>query len=266
MKASVFNVDGEKVGEVELPPVFAEEVRLDLIKRAVLSEESFLYQPKGNYRWAGMETSADYIGRKEAYRSLKNRGQAMLPREKLPKGRWGRVRRIPSAVGGRRAHPPKVEKNLRELINKKEYAKAFASALAACAVPDFVNNRLRFEHDLAFPVVLEEQVLSLTKSKDVVSLLGKLGLSNELDYVKERRKRLTGVRRLRRNKVFTQPKGLLFIVPSGEEFRAARNVAGVDVVDVERLQVRHLAPGTLPGRPVMFVGSALEEVVKKVVV
>ena len=91
MKANVYNLKGEVVEKIELPSLFSEEVREDLIRRAVLSEETKLYQPKGNYRWAGLETSARYRGRKESYATLKNRGQARLPREFFGGGLWGRV-------------------------------------------------------------------------------------------------------------------------------------------------------------------------------
>ena len=65
MKANVYNLAGEERGAVELPSVFSEPVRSDLITRAVLAEESKTYQPKGAYKWAGLQTSPEYRGRKE---------------------------------------------------------------------------------------------------------------------------------------------------------------------------------------------------------
>ena len=67
MKADVFGIDGKKAKQIELPKVFQEKVRPDLIKRAALSDQSKHYQPKGNYKWAGLETSARYRGRKESF-------------------------------------------------------------------------------------------------------------------------------------------------------------------------------------------------------
>ncbi len=261
MKVPLYDLTGKVVEERELPPVFEVEVRLDLIKRAVLSEESELFQPKGAYRFAGMETSAEYIGRKEAYRSLKNRGQAMLPREKFPKGRWGRVRRIPSAVGGRRAHPPKVEKVLKEEINNKEYLKALASALASTADKELVKNRLRISQLDAFPVLLKDDFSTLSKTKDVLKVLSTIGLDKEIEWAKEHIKRVTGVRRRKKGK--DVPRSLLIIVSDGAILRAARNLPGVDVVKVEELKVKHLAPGCLPGRPTLFTESALVQISKR---
>lgn len=270
MKVDVYDVNGNVVKELELPSFFSNRVRKDLIKRAVLSEMSRLYQPKGNYRWAGMETSADYVGRKEAYKTLKNRGQARLPREFFGGGIPGRVRRIPSSVGGRRAHPPKPWKKIEEKINKKEWLKAFLSALSSTTSLEMVKER---GHRLSLnkvPLVVVDEFESLSKTKDVLSLLQKL-VAEDLERAKEGRKRLTGVRRRRKNRAYKQPKSLLIVVSEKNVpvFKAASNIPGVDVVSVKDLKVMHLAPGTHPGRLALFTEKAIqglskviEEVVK----
>ena len=50
-----------------------------------------------------------------------------------------------------------------------------------------------------------------------------------------------------RGRRFKQRKSLL-IVTADQPLRAARNLAGVDVVTVDQLNVEHLAPGMLAGR------------------
>ena len=55
---------------------------------------------------------------------------------------------------------------------------------------------------------------------------------------------------------YKQRKSLL-IVTSGPEFRAARNLAGVDVVTVDQLNVEHLAPGMQAGRLTVWTESAV---------
>ena len=127
----MYSLDGKAVKEVELPAAFSADVRMDLVSRAAISDQTKHYQPKGNDPRAGMETSARYRGRKEDFGSGKNKGTAIRPREVLPKGRLGKVKRIPSAVKGRRAHPPHVNKVIIEEMNRKEYAVALKSAIAA---------------------------------------------------------------------------------------------------------------------------------------
>ncbi|MFH1448626.1 MAG: 50S ribosomal protein L4, partial [Candidatus Micrarchaeota archaeon] len=141
MKANVYSLTGQVLRQIDIPKVFEGIVREDIISRAVISEQTRNYQPKGPYKYAGIETSADYQGRKESYRSIKNRGISRLPREKLPNGRFGRVRIVPFSVKGRRAHPPKPERILIEKINKKEYKKAINYAIAATSRKEIVSKR-----------------------------------------------------------------------------------------------------------------------------
>ncbi len=259
MKVDVYDINGKAVGKVELPEVFTTEIREDLIKRAVLSEESKEYQPKGNYRWAGLETSADYRGRKESFGSLKNRGQAMLPREFYGKGVWGRVRRIPSSVGGRRAHPPKPWKKLAELINKKEWLKALRSAIAATADKILVKRRHKIK--IESPIVLEDKFENLNKTKEVKDLLDKL-IKEDLERAKEGKKRKTGVRKRRTSRIVKYPKSALIITT--KEFKAAKNIPGIDAVEVSKVKVKDLAPGAKAGRFLIITKSALKKLEEKV--
>ena len=58
-------------------------------------------------------------------------------------------------------------------------------------------------------------------------------------------------------------KSALIVVSKGPIKKAAANLPGVDVVDVAELSVRHLAPGTHPGRLTLFSESALPEIAKR---
>ncbi|RLG19089.1 50S ribosomal protein L4 [Candidatus Micrarchaeota archaeon] len=260
MKANIYSLNGEAQGSVELPALFSEPVRSDLIARAVLAEESRQRQPKGAYRWAGMETSADYRGRKESYGAIKNRGISRLPREKLPKGRFGKVRRVPHSAKGRRAHPPKPEKLIVEKINDKEWKKAVRSALAATADKKTVKARGHaVDGAKSYPLVVENALETLSKTKDVKELLAKLGLSSDLERAKRNSKPRSGVHSGRRGGT-KRPRSLVIIV--GEDkgiVKGARNISGVDVVLVENLSAKVLAPGTHAGRLAVYSEGALEK-------
>jgi len=243
-KIPVYKSDGSVAKDIGLHEYFNESIRHDLIKRAVLSEESRMYQPKGNYKWAGFETSAKYVGEKEIYGTVKNRGIAHLPHEVQPHGRLGRVRRIPSAVGGHRAHPPKPEKKLVERINKKEYLKALKSALSASANLNIVSERLvnsqyKPQH---VPFILDSSVENISKTKDVMKLLESLKLLNVINKWSK-----------------SGSRGALLVTSSKKLYLAARNVGGMDAVMVKDLKVKHLAPGTHPGRLLIITEGALAE-------
>jgi large subunit ribosomal protein L4e len=260
MKASIYTLKGEERGSVELPAVFDEPVRRDLIARAVLSEESGLRQPKGAFRWAGMQTSAEYRGRKEAYGTIKNRGISRLPREKLPKGRYGRVRRVPFSAKGRRAHPPKPEKDIVEKINEREKRKALGSALAATARKELVKARGHVLNGVkSYPLVVENAFEALSNTKDVVSVLSKLGLSSDLERAKRNSKPRSGVIGGRRGGTI-RPKSLLIVIAEDKGIvKGARNISGVDVVVTDRLSARLLAPGAHAGRLALYSEGAVEK-------
>ena len=256
MKADSYTMKGTPGKKIDLPGQFEQEVREEMIRRAVLSDESREYQPKGSYRFAGMETSAKYRGRKGAYGSLKNRGQAMLPREVRPEGLMGRVAKIPSAKGGRRAHPPKPEKRIVENINKKEYRKALISAIAATAHPELVKARGHiFENEA--PVVFEDGLEKAKKTKEVLEALAPV-IGKDLDRAKNNRKPRSGTRK--RKAGTRTPKSALIVVSGGDILKSARNISGVDVVSVDELRVKHLAPGTHPGRLTVYTEAALKKI------
>ena len=53
MKAKLYDLDGKEAGEIELPAVFSTPFRPDVIKRAVLAQQSAGRQPYGTDPLAG---------------------------------------------------------------------------------------------------------------------------------------------------------------------------------------------------------------------
>ncbi len=257
MNAEVLDLNGSVVGSVELPKQFEEEFRGDLIRRAVIAEQTRTKQPKSCYRWAGLQTSARYRGRKEDFGSIKNHGISRLPREVLPGGKFGKVRRIPFAVGGRRAHPPKVDKVLIEKINNKEWAKAVRSAIAATARIDLVKARGHNVNGLKnLPVVVDNSFEALKKTADVVKALNAFGLSADLEK-SSKRKPLSGVGKNRRGGSKERKSVLIVVGEDKGVLKCAENICGVDVVLAEKISAELLAPGTHAGRLTVWSQGAL---------
>lgn len=256
MKAKLHSLDGSSAKSVDLPSQFEEDVRGEIIRRAVLSDETKLYQPQGNFYKAGLQTSARYRGRKDDYGSLKNRGQARLPREVRPKGGSGKVRRLPSSVGGHRAHPPKVEAIRVELVNKKEYRKALRSALAATTKPELAKARGHV-FDCELPLVFDNKLESLSKTKEVLAAIEKFA-GKDLERARSSRKPRSGTRS--RKAGTRTAKSLLLVVGGGTILKSGRNIPGVDVVLAEKLRVKDLAPGTHPGRLTAYTENALKKI------
>ena len=251
MVINVFDLDGKVSGKIELPQIFNEEVRQDLILRAILSENSIKFQPQSSYRFAGMETSAVYVGRMNVYRTGRHMGIAIRPREKLGGGVQGKVKRIPSATKGRRAHPHKVEKILKERINYKEYQRALVCAIA---------NTLNFEKIKDLPLVLNDKIEVLAKTKDVLKIFNSLNLNQYLETNKRIRK---GLRRS--TKQVSYKKTVLIIVKNNSSIlKAARNIAGFDVCTTKTLSVNLLSPGGNSNRLVIWSESAIKNIEKDI--
>ncbi|PKL62425.1 MAG: 50S ribosomal protein L4 [Methanomicrobiales archaeon HGW-Methanomicrobiales-2] len=242
MKAQVRTLTGEIAHEIDLPEIFTEEYRPDLIKRAVLALQSTRFQPHGTDPYAGMRTSAVSWG--------SGRGVAQVPRLK----NGSRVARVPQATGGRAAHPPKVAKILVKDINRKEKQKAFRSAVAASTYQDLARERGHL-FEGALPLVFEDRFEEITRTSDVISALSALGVYADVERAKESKKVRAG-RGTMRGRRYKQRKSVL-IVTGNEPLRAARNLAGVDAVTVNQLNTELLAPGTQAGRLTIWTESAI---------
>jgi large subunit ribosomal protein L4e len=242
MKAQVKLLDGGVSRNIDLPEIFSEEYRPDLIKKAVMALQSTRRQPHGSHPFAGIRSSAVGWG--------SGRGSSHVPRIK----NGSRAAKVPQAKGGREAHPPKVEKVLVKEINQKEKQKAFRSAVAASVNPELIRGRGHiFESEV--PVVLEDRFESIGKTAEIITALTSAGVYNDVVKAKESRKVKAGRGKMRGRR-FKQRKSLL-IVTAEKPLAAARNLSGVDAVTVDQLNVEHLAPGMLAGRLTVWTESAL---------
>ncbi|MDD1703776.1 MAG: 50S ribosomal protein L4 [Methanoregula sp.] len=242
MKAQVRTLEGGIAKDIELPELFSEEYRPDLIKKAVMALQSTRRQAHGSHPYAGIRSSAVGWG--------SGRGSSHVPRIR----NGSRAAKVPQAKGGREAHPPKVAKILIKEINQKEKQKAFRSAVAASVNAELIKGR-GHNFDGPVPVVLEDKFESIDKTTDVISALTAAGVFHDIERAKESRKVRAGRGKMRGRR-FKQRKSLL-IVTSDSPLRAAGNLAGVDVVTVDQLNVEYLAPGMLAGRLTVWTESAI---------
>lgn len=262
MKVPLYSIEGIVIGEVELPEVFNEPVRPDLIKRAVLAIQSARRQPYGAMEGAGRQYTAEYIGmrRLPPWRRTINIGRARLPRTK-DRGEiiYGRVANVPQAVGGPRAHPPKVEKIWIQKINKKEKRKATRSAIAATAVKDLVVARGHVVDKVKhIPLIVEDRLEEIMSTKKLKEVLIHLGVWPDVERAKEKTRRRAGKGKMR-GRAYKTPKSVLIVVGKNKGiYRAARNLPGVDVVEARNLNAEDLAPGAHPGRLTVWTLSAIK--------
>ncbi len=248
----VLSLDGESKGTVKLPSIFDTPLRRDIIRRAVLAQQSAGYQRKGVNPRAGKRTSAESWG--------VGHGQSRIPRRKgggYQSAQHGAF--APSTVGGRRTHPPESAKNPLERINKKERRFAICSAIAATARTDIVTARGHIFTAEELPLVVVDKLQGLQTTAEVKAALEALGLWNDVLRSKSGVKIRGGAAR-RRGRKYRRPVGPLIVISEDQGIRrAARNLPGVNVEYVTKLSAEMLAPGTHPGRLTLWTKSAINQ-------
>jgi len=250
-KIKVYSLEGEVIEEMELPEIFNEEYRPDIIKRAVISSQTARIQPWGTDPMAGKRTTAESYG--------SGRGAAMVPRVKGSRHPAGsKAAFVPQAVGGRRAHPPRSQKVYYEKINRKERRMAIRSAIAATKDTELVKNRgHKVENLPQIPFIVDDELSKIKSTKDTREIFKKLGIMDDIVRAKTGKKIRAGKGKMRGRK-YKVPKGPLIVVGEDKGISlGARNHPGVDIVSVKNLNAELLAPGTHAGRLTIYTKSAI---------
>ncbi|MHA2252718.1 MAG: 50S ribosomal protein L4 [Candidatus Kariarchaeaceae archaeon] len=252
-KVTVLNLKGNpKKAKIDLPVVFSTIYRPDLIKRAVLSEQSYKKQPQGRFPLAGRQGAATSL---QAGRAL-----AKIPRTHGKRTHHGnRGTRVNSTVGGRLAFPPKTDKVIAEKINKKEKRYALKSAISATANKEIVENRGHVLSEKSkFPLIIEDAVSDIIKTKEIADVLDNLGLSDDLTRTKPKKIR-AGKGKMRGRKYRRKTGPLLVVAEDCSVLKAGSNIPGVVTCKVQDLTVELLAPGTHPGRLTIWTEGAIKK-------
>jgi len=249
---NVFNVNGDIIGEVELPSIFYYTIRRDLINRAYLSAFTAMLQPKGRDPLAGKRTTAKYWG--VGY------GLARVPR--LPNGT---ARFVASTRKGHIAFPPRPDRNIHEEVNEKERVMALLSALAATSRIELVRKRGHNFTCEKLPVIVTGDVENIiSKAREAKVLLEKIGVWSDIERSYEKIRIRAGKGKMRGRR-YVEPNSVLFILSkySVPFAKAVRNFPGVDIATPRNLSVLHLAPGGVPGRLTVISIPALKELEEK---
>lgn len=253
-KVSVFNLEGESKGTIELPPVFSTKYRPDVIKRAVLAGRSARRQRFGVSKRAGKRTTAESWGA--------GHGTARVPRVKGSQHHaGGKAAFAPFTVGGRVTHPPKPEHTFTEKVNRKERRLAIRSAISCTGIPILVEARghiLDFVPEL--PLVVTSDLEKQKKTYQILKIMEDLGVSPDIDKIKTRLGQIRPGRGKMRGRRYKSGTSVLIVI--GEDkgiIKAARNIAGLDIVKVDQLNAELLAPGTHAGRLTIWTEAAIEK-------
>ncbi len=246
-RAHLLDLQGKSEGTIALPLAFSQPVRPDLIQRAVVAAQSHRRQPYGTSPTAGLRHSVEWSG--------KGKGVARTPR--LMDSMRGA--QAPNTVGGRPAHPPKVDRIWAKKINQKERRLAFASALAATREERLASARGHtLPHGLRLPLVVSDPVEEIHSAAEARRFLEHLKLWADVERARDRTHFASSGKARRRGRVRRTPRSVLVVTSAPQKARGFRNFAGVEVVPAQRLATEDLAPGGAAGRLTLFSKSAVE--------
>jgi len=109
---------------------------------------------------------------------------------------------------------------------------------------------------LDLPIVIDDKFQSLKKTSQVLKTLESIGLLNELERVRLGKNVRAGKGK-KRGRKYKQPRGPLIVIKDNFGiYNAARNIAGVDIINIDNINCSLLAPGTHSGRLTIWTQSA----------
>lgn len=251
---TVYSVDGKPLRTLHIPSVIRNSpIRPDVVQFVHVNLSKNHRQPYARYVRAGHQHSAESWGT--------GRAVARVPRisgsgtSVNGAGAFANMTR-----GGRMFAPLKVWRRWHRLVNVNQKRFAMCSAIAASSVPALVLARgHRIEHVPEIPLVVSRDAEKIKKTKDALKLVKALHVGADIKRSQDSRKIRPGKGKMR-NRRYVQRKGLLVIHNGNRGLsRAFRNISGVNCINVNRLNLRELAPGGHIGRFVLWTESAYKK-------
>merc|ERR1712100_350120 len=202
---------------------------------------------------AGYETAAESWGT--------GRAVARIPR--VPGGgthRSGQGAFGNQCRGGGMFCPTKTWRRWHRRVNVTQKRHAVVTALAASSLPPLVMARGHRIGEVAeLPLVVSDGIESVSKTKQALEMLKKLGCAEELKKVVDSKKIRAGKGKMR-NRRYVMRRGPLVVYAEDNGIaRAIRNIPGVESACVTRLNLLQLAPGGNFGRFIIWTESAFKK-------
>mmetsp|Transcript_14096 Transcript_14096/g.33583 ORF Transcript_14096/g.33583 Transcript_14096/m.33583 type:complete len:413 (+) Transcript_14096:87-1325(+) len=252
---SVYNFENpkEKTGTVVMPHVMQSPLRPDLVREVHRDMNKNKRQAYAVKAKAGYDTAAESW--------CTGRAVARIPR--APGGgthRAGQAAFGNQARGGGMFNPTRIWRRWHRKVNLTKKRHAVAVALAASSLPPLVMARGHRINEVAeLPLVVTDGIEKLSKTKQAVEALKKLGCGEDLTRVLDSKKIRPGQGKAR-NRRYVKACGPLIIYNEDQGItRAMRNIPGVETAHIDRLNLLRLAPGGHFGRFTIFTESAFKK-------
>jgi large subunit ribosomal protein L4e len=237
-----------------LPDVLRAPIRPDIVRSVHKLLSCNKRQPYAVSRRAGHQTSAESWGT--------GRAVSRIPR--VPGGgthRAGQGAFCNMCRGGRMFAPTKIWRRWHRRANVHLRRVAVASALAATSVPSLVLARgHRIESVPELPLVVSDTAESIEKIAQAIKVLKELGAYADAEKAKDSVGIRPGKGKMRNRRYINRKGPLIVYATEGSKIvKAFRNLPGVDVANVERLNLLDLAPGGHLGRFVIWTECAFKK-------
>jgi len=252
---SVYNEKSEIVTDkgIHLPAVFKAPIRPDIVSFVHDKMMKNTRQPYCVSSKAGHQTSAASWGT----------GRAVA---RIPRVRGGGTHRSGQAAygnmcrSGRMFAPTKTWRRWHHRLNTNQKRFAMCSAIAATGVPALVMSKgHKIEEIPEVPMVVDSKVEFFQKTKEAVTLLRKLKAWTDVEKVYKSKRFRAGKGKMRnRRRIMRTGPCIIYSADNGIR-KAFRNIPGVSLLNVEKLNLLSLAPGGHVGRFCIWTEGALSK-------
>mmetsp|Transcript_38568 Transcript_38568/g.111434 ORF Transcript_38568/g.111434 Transcript_38568/m.111434 type:complete len:413 (+) Transcript_38568:74-1312(+) len=252
---SVYKFDNptEKSGTVVMPSVMTMPLRPDLVRDVHKNMSKNRRQAYAVSKKAGYDTAAESWGT--------GRAVSRIPRvpgggtHRAGQGAFGNMAR-----GGGMFAPTRIWRRWHRRINITKKRHAVVACLSASALPPLVmahGHRIGEVSEL--PLVVSDGLESVSKTKQAVETLKKLGCTEDLQRVIDSKKIRPGRGKMRNRRYVMRTGPLVIYNEDNGIVRAMRNIPGVETACVTRLNLLRLAPGGNFGRFAIWTEGAFKK-------
>lgn len=251
---TVFSDKNEPLKDkLSLPAVFKAPIRPDVVNFVHQQVSKNSRQPYCVSKEAGHQTSAESWGT--------GRAVARIPRvrgggtHRSGQGAFGNMCR-----GGRMFAPTKPWRRWHRRVNVNQKRYALVSAIAASGVPALVQSKGHMVQEVPeFPLVVSDKIQEYNKTKQAVIFLRRIKAWNDIQKVYKSQRFRAGKGKMR-NRRRIQRRGPLIVYGQDQGIRKAfRNIPGVDLMNINKMNLLKLAPGGHVGRFVIWTKSAFDQ-------
>lgn len=238
---------------ISLPAVFKAPIRPDIVNFVHQQVSKNSRQPYCVSKEAGHQTSAESWGT--------GRAVARIPRvrgggtHRSGQGAFGNMCR-----GGRMFAPTKPWRRWHRKINVNQKRYALVSSIAASGVPALVQSKGHMIQEVPeFPLVVSDKIQEYNKTKQAVIFLRRMKAWNDIQKVYKSQRFRAGKGKMR-NRRRIQRRGPLIVYGEDKGIRKAfRNIPGIDLMNINKVNLLKLAPGGHVGRFVIWTKGAFDK-------